>query len=185
MLVLLVGLAVAEATTPTDSEIPAAPVNITQLNHTLLIDYTNTIYYSLSQTAFGMAHGPTVINSTSFDTSYTVYSIVVTYVPTLFWVKRVLVVTPAPTDFQPLPPATQALRSIVLSPAILCGATFGVVFLGGGLWTYRCRKPRRVIPPPVRKASGSDSMDSVKKGSKGSGRSAGSGRKGSGRKSKV
>jgi hypothetical protein len=159
--------------TPSNSPLPAADINITKLNETIVIDYTNTVIFSLTHSPYATTHGTTVDPSLgSLVTDFYVYTLVVSYIPTLFWVQRVMAVTPAPTDFQALPPATQALRIIIFHPGILCGATFALVFLGGGLWTYRCRKPRHVIPPPVRKGSDSDSLESVKKG--GSGRGSGS-----------
>jgi hypothetical protein len=176
-----------------DTSIPAPAVNITQLNHTLLIDYTNTILYSLSP-VWSLTFGPTVVDEVTTEIHYSVSTYVVEYVPTLYWIKRVFVVTPAPSNYVLPPHPTKALSSSFFHPGILCGVTFAIVFLGGGFWTYRCKKPRHVIAPPPRKVSDSDSMDSLghKKGSSGGskhgsshGSAHGSAKKKSGRRGKV
>jgi hypothetical protein len=117
-----------------NASVDAKPANITQIRQTLLVDYTNTIVYSLTETEMttvGLTapYGDVEGLSKSVRT-YTVRSVVAAFVQTIFRVKKLVDVTPAPSKWAGVPPPTQSLRFIIFKPYILCMGLFGILFLG-------------------------------------------------------
>jgi hypothetical protein len=182
---LLVLLQTLQASDGDSNSVDAPSANISQIKETLIIDFTNTIVYAitqlesvmLSEIQFGADQSPILTNHTSV-------TIVVTFIPTLLRIKKILSVTPAPTGWLEVPPPTQELRTVVFRPYYLCLCSFALLFLGGGLWTYRFKKRIRVLGPTGAfdgNRSDSDELDEVKSGRSDSGRS-NSGRSNTGRR---
>jgi uncharacterized membrane protein YgcG len=161
--------------------VDAAPANISQIKEKLVIDYTNTILYQVTWTSLTTGTSLTVNGQVTYVVS-TYGSLVALFIQTLFHVKKMIDVTPAPTDWSQLPPPTLPLRYFFFGPYWLCLLLFAVLFLGGALWTYRCKKSIRVLAPPgALDADLSDELDefSREKSRSGSrGKSGGSGRSG-------
>jgi hypothetical protein len=169
ILVLFQGLHASGADTNT---VDAPLANISLIRETLVIDYTNTIIYVLDSTQV-LTVALVVENDQTVTTSITSISLIVTFVPTLLRIKRLLYVTPAPTGWLELPAPTRELRTVVFEPYYLCLCSFGLVFLGGGLWTYRFRKPVKVLAPVGAfngNASSSSELDDIKGSRSGSAR---------------
>jgi uncharacterized membrane protein YgcG len=165
-----------EANDQINATVDAAPANISQIREKLIIDYTNTILYQVTWASVTTL-SPVVVGGVQTATVSVYHSLIALFVQTLFHVKKLVEVTPAPTDWQQLPPPTESLRYFFFGPYFLCLATFAVVFLGGALWTYRCKKTIRVLAPTAVTRDLSDSdLDDVSTSGRGSKRSSGSGR---------
>jgi hypothetical protein len=159
-----------------------APVaNISQIQQTLVIDYTETIVYRVSPSPYQTYGLTNILGQGETSANYTAYTLLVTFVASLLRVRRVMIVTPAPTLWHEVPPPTRELRFFLFKPYFLPIGSFVLVFLGGALWTYQCKKSVQVLAPPGAldgNASSSDELDDVSKS--GSGKRSGSSRARSG-----
>jgi hypothetical protein len=127
--------------------------DVTQFETPIPIDYTKTIVCRVT-TSLTLVVGPTIFpgEASPRPGTYTTLTRIVRYMTTIFQMQKISVPPPTGT---PVPTASvlPALKSAVFRPGILIGATFGILFVGGVIWTHQCRKPQFVPPEAVDKAA--------------------------------
>ena len=155
---LLAYFLAAALATSDEGDVNASDVNVSVGTNILIDDYTNTLLYYVTKTETKQ-EGQAPDNAETY---------VIEYVPTLLKIVKAYEVTPTPTPYQELPPATAPLKIIIFKPGILIGCSFGIVFLVGFFYTEFCRRPQHVYVPPAKEveSSSDSSLSSLEKKSR-------------------
>jgi hypothetical protein len=136
---------------------------ISQFNYTIVIDYTNTVIFRVTASPL-LTVGNTVFTGEDIARpgTYTAFTKIARYMTTIFRLEKMFLssATAAPQAVV----TTPAFKTKFFDPAFLVGVMFGVLFLGGAIWTLKCRKPQYV---PV-EGGDKDSKEKEKKKKKSS-----------------